>query len=82
MISHFAVVEGGFPKVTERFLLSQSDVVDASVWYSNGQLGAHVTLLEGSTWDERRLKVACARELGLEYTPSSFTILAARTRAA
>lgn len=82
MVPHLAVVEGGFTKVTERFLLSQPGILDASVWYAGGTLQAHVTLDDNYGWTERTLKVACARELGLEHTPGTFTILLGRMRVA
>ena len=84
MAPHLTVVRGGnrHTKVTEEFLLNQPDVLDASVWMSDGQLKSHVTLAEGSGWTERTLRVACAREIGLEFTPSEIVLMGARIRVA
>jgi hypothetical protein len=68
--------------VTEEFLLNQPDVLDASVWMSDGRLMSHVTLSDGSAWTERSLRIACAREIGLEYTPSEIVLMGARIRVA
>ena len=84
MTPQLAVVRGGnrFTKVTEEFLLNQPDVLDASVWMSDGRLMSHVTLSDSSAWTERALRVACAREIGLEYTPSEIVLMGARIRVA
>lgn len=84
MALHLAVVRGGnvHTKVTENFLLSQPDVIDASVWMNEGQLMAHVTLAEGSRWTASSLRTTCAKELGLEYTPSEVVLFGARMRVA
>jgi hypothetical protein len=77
--AHFPAVD---PKVTEGFLLSQQGVLDASVWYVEGVMHAHVTLADTTEWTPRTLRLACACELGLHYTPREFVVLNARTRAA
>lgn len=69
-------------KATEQFLLAQPDVLDASVWMNDGLLMAHVTLSEGSQWTEKALRVACARALGMENTPSEVVLLGARLKVA
>ncbi len=83
MIPRLRVVEGGASmKSTEEFLLTQPGVLDASCWKSDGQIFANVVLQEGCGWSERALKVACALELGLEFTPSEIQLRGARLRVA
>ena len=69
-------------KVTEQFLLTQPGVVDASVWYDHGRLQAHVTLLDSADWTPRSLRILCACELGLNFTPAEFILMNTRARAA
>lgn len=82
MPSEYALADAVSTKPIEAFLLAQPDVVDASVWQCNGQLMAHVTLIEGSSWCERTLKIACAEALGIHATPREWMLRGARLRAA
>ena len=77
--AHFPAVD---PKVTENFLLSQQGVLDASVWYVEGVMHAHVTLSDVTEWSPQSLRLCCACELGLHHTPREFVVLNARVRAA
>lgn len=70
------------PKVTEAFLLSFPDVLDASVWMGDHELAAHVSLHEHSALGEADLRRACAQELGLLQAPRSISLSVARLRAA
>jgi hypothetical protein len=70
------------PRATEAFLLNQPDVLDASVWLSEGRLRAHVTVHEECSWSSRALRIACAEFLGLHQAPEDIQILSARRRAA
>ena len=70
------------PKLTEQYLLTQPDVVDASVWFEQGEMRAHVTLLDTSDMTPHELRLQCACELGLQFTPKYFVCLNARPRAA
>lgn len=70
------------PKLTESFLLSQPDVVDASVWISDGELNAHVTVHDESFVSHRALQASCMDELGLHQTPRNILLVNARLRAA
>lgn len=81
MTPFLAVVQGGIDRAkdTENFLLSQPDVIDASVWLEDGRLTAQVTLQEGSHWTEKLIKLACAKELGLASTPSDVLLMGARS---
>lgn len=68
------------PKVTEQYLLTQPDVVDASVWFEQGEMHAHVTLLDSALVTARDLRILCACELGLHHTPRDFVCLSARPK--
>lgn len=70
------------PKVTEQYLLTQPDVVDASVWFEHGEMMAHVTLLDSGSISAKELRIQCACELGLHLTPKHFVCLQARPKAA
>ncbi|HVL39531.1 MAG TPA: hypothetical protein VM328_09095 [Fimbriimonadaceae bacterium] len=70
------------PKQTEAFLLSQPEVLDASVWLTSGQLQAHVTVSDEARIDRRSLQRACLDELGLHQTPAEILLIQARARAA
>ena len=77
--AHFPAVD---TKVTESFLLSQPGVLDASVWYVDGVMHAHVTLSDTAEWTPRTLRLVIACDLGIHYTPREFVVLNARTRTA
>jgi hypothetical protein len=77
--AHFPAVD---PKVTESFLLSQKGVLDASVWYVEGVMHAHVTLSDLADWTPHSLRLAVACDLGIHYTPREFVVLNARQRTA
>ncbi len=83
-MSFLTLIRGGNKrtKVTENFLLSQPDVLDASVWVNDGQLLAHVTISAGSNWTSRALQAACTKELGAKATPTELVLFWARTKAA
>lgn len=70
------------PKVTEQYLLTQPDVVDASVWFEEGEMKAHVTLIDTTDVSARDLRIRCACELGVQHTPKHFVCLCARPKAA
>lgn len=63
------------PKITENFLLNQQEVVDASVWWSRGNLLAHVTVPEGAHVDERHLQRLCLETLGILHTPRVIVLI-------
>lgn len=70
------------PKTTEMFLLSQPEVSDASVWLSDGDLHAHVTVMDEQLVSRRALQGRCMNELGLHQTPRNILLIQARARAA
>jgi len=81
-MAEYALTQGLDPKITENFLLSQPGVLDASVWFVEGQMHAHVTLSDMADWTPKALRLACACELGIQHTPREFVVLNARSRAA
>lgn len=70
------------PKLTESFLLTQPDVLDASVWFSRGDLLAHVTVFDENDVNSRSLQALCLDELGVHQTPREIRLSQARPRAA
>ncbi len=82
MLGERLEVRGIDPKLTENFLLSQPDVLDASVWFTQGNLLAHVTVLDEVGLNARALQSACLEELGVHQTPREIRLIAARPRAA
>ena len=82
MTTPLQLIRGGNSrtKVTEMYLLSQPDVLDASVWMEEGCMLAHVTLNEGSKWTERSLRLRIALDLGMNQTPSEMVLMGAKTR--
>jgi hypothetical protein len=71
-------------KKTEEYLLDQPGVLDASVWWSRGEMYAQVTVLENHSVDPQGLQRACLETLGAHQTPRNLTLMIARlvTRAA
>lgn len=69
------------PKRTENFLLTQPDVIDASVFLVQGRLMAHVTTLDESSYTPIELQRMCAVELGLHQTPRDVVVACVRHRA-
>lgn len=82
IVDNAVIVQQVDPKVTEQYLLTQPDVLDASVWFEHGEMRAHVTLLDCAVVTARELRILCACELGLMHTPKEFVCLCARPKAA
>ncbi len=70
------------PKLTETYLMNLVGVVDASVWWEDGGLSAHVVVLDDAPFDQRTMKSCCMQDLGLHQTPKSLTIALRRLRVA
>ncbi len=70
------------PKLTEHFLMDQKEVMDASVWWSRGNLLAHVTVLDDARVDERQLQRDCLEKLGVHQTPRVIVLIQAGRHAA
>ena len=66
------------PKITEEFLLTQEDVMDASVWIDRGGLRAHVTPVPGESLNELLLQGVCAAHIGSEQTPNQILMFESR----
>lgn len=62
------------PKLTEQYLLGLEDVVDASVWWHDGNLCACVTVLDSSVVESRDFQVQCMETLGLHQTPRNIML--------
>lgn len=70
------------PKLTERCLQAQPDVVSARAWIEDDRLIALVTVLEGTGTSRRQLQRACRLELGPNHTPVALDLVQARRLAA
>ncbi|HZH97734.1 MAG TPA: hypothetical protein VEX38_02080 [Fimbriimonadaceae bacterium] len=68
------------PKFTERVLLNQPDVLDASVWFSSGRMMAHVTVQEGTSPSKKSLQEACKEALGIAGMPNEIIFIKGRRR--
>lgn len=80
-------LEQGMPKginvkLTERYLMGMADVLDASVWWSNGQLNAFVTVVDDSDLSRRNIQAACMNDLGVHQTPRTLELVMKRKLAA
>lgn len=63
------------PKRTEAFLLGQDGVLDASVWYRNDRLQAHVTPVSHYAVCAVALREACVEGLGEAQAPESILVM-------
>ncbi len=70
------------PKLTESYLMNLMGVVDASVFWHEGDLNAYVTVLDDTPFTVRDYQSCCMQDLGLHQTPKNITIDLRRTRAA
>lgn len=70
-----AVAGGPDLKGVEEFLLSLPDVLDASVWISNGRLMAHVTVPQGAAVVPNSFRAACLNALGVHLTPEEVYLI-------
>jgi len=68
------------PRLTEQYLLSMTEVIDASVMWSEGVLHAYVTVPDDLPVSRHALQSRCMEELGLHQTPRVITFMRARTR--
>ncbi|MBX7131916.1 MAG: hypothetical protein K1X67_04465 [Fimbriimonadaceae bacterium] len=76
-----AIPKGVDPKLTENYLLDIPTVTDASVWWSDGRLYAHVTTFDPQL-TESDLKHDCLSDIGIHQTPQQITLVAERSFAA
>jgi hypothetical protein len=68
------------PKLTESCLLDIENVIDASVWWSDGNLRACVAVLDANDVDSRDLQNKCLMELGVHQTPRAITLMSIRPK--
>jgi hypothetical protein len=69
-------------KATEYFLLTQEGVLDASVWYTEGDMVANIVVYDGMSVRAEDLQRACLVELGAHQTPKNIMLMNARRRIA
>ncbi len=69
------VPKGVDPKRTENFLMELPDVVDASVWFSDTGLMAHVTVCGDVSMTARKIQSACLHGLGVHQTPKEVYLI-------
>jgi len=74
--------KGIIPKLTESYLMNLVGVVDASVWWEEGSLNAHVVVLDDAPFDAKSMRSCCMQDLGIHQTPRSLTIACRRLRVA
>jgi hypothetical protein len=70
------------PRLTEQFLRSLPEVLEAYAWIEGGRLVAQVTVSDEIDISPRTFQVACKTELGQKYTPGQLTLIQAKQRAA
>lgn len=70
------------PKVTESYLLTLPGIEDASVWWSDEKLHAHVTVHDSSGLRRRTIQQRCMETLGLHQTPRELLVIQSRLKAA
>ena len=63
------IPKGIDPKRTERFLMELPEVVDASVWFGEQGMLAHVTVCGDQCMTARKIQSECMNKLGLHQTP-------------
>ena len=71
-------VPGVDPRLTEMLLQEQDGVLDASVWFHEGDLAAHVTVREDASWTVRDLQAICMETIGIHQTPRTVLLVSAR----
>lgn len=69
-------------KLTESYLMNLVGVVDASVFWTNGDLNAFVTVHDQSHFTARDYQKCCMEDLGVHQTPRHITIDMRRLRVA
>jgi hypothetical protein len=82
MHPHLSLVTGIDPKLTEEFLASQTDIEEASVWYTRGRLKAQVQVHDEANIDAEQLILACETVLGELQAPLEIEIVRFRRRTA
>ena len=76
---HEVMPKGINPKLTEQFLLSCPEVLDASVLWSDGALFAFVTVGEQEDITPIEIQGNCMDHIGLHQTPRVIKLMRAGT---
>lgn len=69
-------------RTTESFLLNQEGVLDASVWFAEGDIVANIVVYDGMSVRAEDLQRACLVELGESHTPKNIVMMNARRSSA
>jgi hypothetical protein len=69
-------------RTTEYFLLAQDGVLDASVWFAEGDIVANIVVFDGVSVRAEDLQRACLVELGAHQTPKNIMLMNTRNRSA
>lgn len=67
-------------RLTEEFLLSRPQVLEASVLWSDGKIHAFVTVSEDEQITTGELQYACMESIGLHQTPKTVKLMRAYNR--
>lgn len=65
-------------KVTEDYLMSLPDVLDASAWWSESGIAAHVTVHDRCQTTPEVIQRACVEVIGEEHAPNEVVFFRAR----
>ncbi len=69
---------GAVLRKVESFLLGLDDVADASVWFHQGNICAHVCLHEANRFTEQEIIEKCANALPSTMVPQNVTVSSIR----
>lgn len=69
---------GAVLRKVESFLLGIDDVADASVWFHQGQVCAHVCLHEANRFSEQEIIEQCKNALPSTMVPQNVTLSCTR----
>lgn len=69
-------------KLTESYMMNLVGVVDASVFWHDGDICAHVEVLDNSFLTSRDVQMCVMQDLGLHQTPRHITLAKRMRRAA
>ncbi len=70
------------PKLTESFFMNFVGVLDASVWWQDDELHAHLVLSDNAWFGPRDFQRCCSEDLGIHQTPRHISVALRRSRAA
>ncbi|MBL8047578.1 MAG: hypothetical protein JNJ45_02745 [Chthonomonas sp.] len=80
-MTHSEVVPRGISlRLTEDFLLSRPQVLEASVLWADGCMHAYVTVAEGEEITTKQLQSECMDAIGLHQTPRNLKLMRTYSR--